>query len=180
MPEDQQGQQQGETPQQQKQEQEQAPANFEKWLAEQPEPIRKLYQEHTQGLRGALDSEREQRKGLERQLRDAASKLEQGSDARKTLDEVTAKLEEQTKRADFYAAAKDAGVNNLKLAWTAAKQDNLYKRNGDVDLTALKEAYPELFHTEERKPPPGNAGAGTQKQPSGSTMNDLIRRAAGR
>ena len=183
-PKQQQQEPEGEKPQDGKQEPEQTPVSFEKWLADQSEPIRKLYQEHTQGLRSALDTEREQRKGLERQLKDAASKLEQGSEARKALEEVSAQLEETTKRAEFYEAARAAGVNNFRLAWTAAKQDSLYNRKGEVDLEALREAYPELFHPptkEKSAAPAGNAGAGTQQPPKGATsMNDLIRRAAGR
>ena len=58
----------------------QTPASFEAWLAGQPEDVKRLA------------SEREQRKQLATQLRDATGKLEKGSDAARTLEEISGKL----------------------------------------------------------------------------------------
>lgn len=70
----------------------QTPASFEAWLAGQPEDVKRLAGEHTTGLKSALASEREQRKQLATQLRDATGKLEKGSDAARTLEEISGKL----------------------------------------------------------------------------------------
>lgn len=157
------------------------PVTFEAWLTAQDDHTRGLIDTHTKGLKSALDAEREQRKTLERQLREAAGKLDKDSDARKQLEGLSAQLDERNRQLDFYDAARAAKVANLRLAWLAAKQDNLLKRNGDVDMDALREAYPELFETVgPQKAPTGNAGAGTGSPPKQVNMNTLIRRAAGR
>ena len=88
-------QEQGQQQTQQQTQQEggqQTPASFETWLAGQPEDVKRLASEHTTGLKSALASEREQRKQLATQLRDATGKLEKGSDAARTLEEISGKL----------------------------------------------------------------------------------------
>lgn len=157
------------------------PLDFDGWLGAQDETVKGLIDTHLKGLKSALDAERTQRRDYEKQLRDAAAKLEKGSDAQKQLEEMAKRSEEDGKRADFFAAAHRAGVTNLQLAWVAAKQDQIFDRKGDVDLEALKEAYPELFTAPATtKTPTGNAGAGTGNVPAKNDMNALIRRAAGR
>lgn len=47
------------------------PVDFEKWLAEQTEEVRKAYEAHTTGLKSALASERDARKRLEKERQDA-------------------------------------------------------------------------------------------------------------
>lgn len=152
---------------------------FDEWLAGQPEEVRGIVTEGTRGLKSALDAEREQRKAFERQLREAAGKVEQGSEARKKLDELSGQLEAQGRQAEFYEAAHAAGVTNLKLAWLVVQQDGLMDKQGRVNWQAFAQAYPELIR--KQAAPAGNAGAGTQNPPpSGVGMNAFIRKAAGR
>lgn len=155
------------------------PLVYADWLKEQPEPVQSMLDEQVKGLKSALDSERESRKSLEKQVRDLATKAEKGSDAEKQLTEFADRISEIDRKADFYEAAHAAGVTNLKLAYTVAVSDEMFDRLGRVNFTSMKDSYPELFG--ERKPPPGNAGSGTDnQQPASKSMNDFIRAAAGR
>ena len=155
-------------------------ANWDEVLAGLPEPHRALYEQQTAGLTSALNSEREQRKELAKQLRDATQGLEKNSEARQELERISATLDVAQQRADFYeeASRPEIGCANLKLAYMAAQSDDLISDKGRVDWGALKEHYPELFKV--ARMPPGNAGNGTQSPPPRSkSMDDLIRRAAG-
>ncbi len=179
------GQQPGQQPGQQSNQQPAAPADFETWLKEQPEEIRKLYDSHTAGLRSALQSERSQRNDLARQLREAASKAEQGSEAQKNLAETAAKLEEAESRASFFeeATKPEIGCTNPRLAYLAARESQAVDGKGRINWEALKNAYPELFKPKgaSTTAPAGNAGAGTGTQPPPKfDMNASIRKAAGR
>ena len=154
---------------------------FDTWIKDQTDPVKSMMDTHTKGLKTALDSERESRKKLEKDLRDMAGKAEKGSEAEKQLTEMVNKISESDRRADFYEAAHAAGVTNLKLAFIVASQDDLFDRRGAVNFETMKQSYPELFGTAKVKPPAGNAGDGNNNNnPPGHTMNDYIRTAAGR
>lgn len=155
---------------------------FEGWLEGQEEAIQTLVNDEVAGLRSALQSERQERRRFEKELRDAAGKLEEGSEARQRLDSLSGEMERMEKQAAFYEAAHAAGVTNLRLAWLAVQEDeSLVDRRGNVDMKRLKEDFPELFGGGQRKTPPGNAGSGTSDQPPATGgMNDFIRRSAGR
>ena len=155
------------------------PPEYKTWFQEQPEAIRQMLEKETSGLKSALKSERESRKDLETQLRDLAGKAEKGSEAETKLTQMADQLSESDRKADFYEAAHAAGVSNLKLAYLIAVQDEMFDRRGNVNFESMKKQYPELFGGTQK--PPGNAGAGTDNnQPSGKSMNDFIRAAAGR
>jgi hypothetical protein len=121
------------------------PTTYDEWLAGQDEATKTLLGTHTQGLRSALDSERTQRKDLERQLRDTAGKLDKDSDARKSLDELANKLASTERQSNFYDEAHRQGANNLKLAYLAASGDGLIDDKGKVDWAQLKSKFPQLF-----------------------------------
>lgn len=158
----------------------QPPATWEAWLEGQTTEVKALYEQHTSGLKSALESEREQRKGLAKQVKELADKQTEGSEARKTLDEMSKRIEAAELQTAFYEDAIQQGVSNLRLAWLAmqAKPEE-YSRRGKIDWSSLKADYPELFKTP--PPPPANAGAGTQTAPArAGGMNDFIRAASGR
>ena len=158
-----------------------APASFDEWLTAQDETIRGLYEQHTAGLKSALQAERTQRQDLAKQLREAAKKSEGGSETQKALEETATRLEEAEARATFFeeAARPEIGCSNPRLAYLAAQDAQAIDKKGRVNWAALKEAAPELFRG--KQPAPGNAGAGTQQQPpKGASMNEYIRRATGR
>jgi len=157
------------------------PLRYDAWFEALDETAKGLITEHTTGLKSALDAERGTRKDLEGKLRDAASKLEEGSEARKVLEEQAATVAADGERADFHETAHAEGVTNLRLAWLAVQaDDSLLDRRGNVDFAKLKEDMPELF-AGAPKPAPGNAGAGAASQQKGTGgMNEFIRTAAGR
>jgi hypothetical protein len=158
----------------------QPPATFETWLEKQDETVKGLLDGHVKGLKTALDSERESRKDLEKQLRDLAKKAETGSDAQTKLTTMADQLAASDRKADFYDAAHKAGVSNLSLAYLAASEKGLIDNKGRVNFDEMKKDFPELFGG---KPvPDGNAGSGTEGAPGGAAndMNARIRRAAGR
>lgn len=156
------------------------PEDFEAWLEQQDDQTKELYEEHTSGLKSALDSERETRRALEKQLRDAAEAAEEGSEAREKLEEAAAAAETANAQADFYEDAHAAGVSDLRLAWIVVQQDKtLQDRYGKPDFAKLKEQHPALF-ADGKKPPPGNAGAGAGTETPADDMNARIRKAARR
>jgi hypothetical protein len=148
---------------------------FAEWVSTQGEDVRKMADGYAKELKVALEFERKQRQTFEQQLRDATGKLEKGSAERQNLEQLSSTLSRQ---AEFYNAVHAAGVTNLRLAWLAAENAGLVDEGGRVDFGKLKDGFPELFRA--AAPPPGNAGSGTQQPPSRQTMNDLIRRSAGR
>lgn len=153
---------------------------WDTWFNELPKEAQGLIKTRESGLKTALSSERDARKTAEKDLRDVADKLEKGSDAQKKVLELADAVADGSKKADFYEDAHGAGVTNLKLAFLAAKEGELFDRRGVVDFVKLKELHPELFS--KKKVGEGGAGEGTGgglpgKKPD---MNVYIRTAAGK
>lgn len=158
----------------------QKPLNYETWVENQPVEVKTMLAGWERGLKTALGDERDARKGLERQVRELAGKAEKGSEAERQLTQLADQITESDRRSEFYEAAHIAGVTNLKLAYLVASHDELFDKRGMVNFETMKESYPELFGSQ-NKLPKGNAGDGTDKQPTGKgSMNDFIRAAAGR
>jgi len=181
MPEEQKQEQQQQAAAQAAEQAGEKPATFDEWLQSQDETIRGLYEQHTAGLKSALQSERAGRAELAKQLREASKKAEGGSEMQKLLEENAGRLEEAEARAAFFeeAARPEIGCSNPRLAYLAAQDAQAIDKKGRVNWAALKEAAPELFG---KKPvAAGNAGAGTQ-QPAleKGGMNAFIRAATGR
>lgn len=147
---------------------------FEQWLTGQTDEVRQLIDGHVAGLKSALQSERDQRKNFEADLKAAIKAAGENQEARDALKGVQDKLAGYQKQVGFYEAATAAGVKNLRLAYLAAQQDGLIADDGTVKLESLKVNYPELFG--KTTPPPGNAGAGTGSLPPGKVdMDSLLR-----
>lgn len=159
------------------QSQQQQPLTFDSWFESQPEEIKGLIDSSVAGLKSALDSERNERKSLAKQLSELKGKAEKGSELEQQLNTLSAQLESQAAKAAFYESAP-ADVANMKLAWMAA-QDGHTNAKGVVDWNSLRTAYPELFR--KQTTPPANAGNG-RGQDGGNqpNMNSFIRQAAGR
>jgi hypothetical protein len=146
-----------------------------------PEVEQELYANHIKGLKSALQSERQGRQDMARQLREATQQLEAGSEIRAQFEQLTVQAEAAEKRATFYEEAQGQGVANLRLAWLAAQEMDVFDRRGNVDWEGLREQFPELFRqTQVSSTSRGNAGAGTAgTTPSSKDMTAMIRRAAG-
>lgn len=169
------GQQQGEQANQQ-----QESLSFDKWMASQPDNIKDLLDDHTSGLKSALDDERRERRALAARIKELSKTADAGSDLQKQLETLTGKMTETDAKATFYEGAHEAGVKNLRLAWIAAKEFDLIGKNGAVDFAALKATAPELFAI--KTPPPANAGSGANQGNGIVTpdMNRAIRALSGR
>lgn len=157
------------------------PASFDDWLSSQPDTIKNLVDTHTDGLRSALNSERAERKKATQQAKALAAKAEKGSELETELANFAATAEANERKADFYEKAHTAGVRNLRLAYLAATDADLFDRDGDVNFEKLKDLVPELFAVKEKPAAArGNAGTGTGQGAATPSMNSFIRQAAGR
>jgi len=153
------------------------PLTFEKWVEAQDESVRGLLDSHTKNLKSALETEREMRKTFEKQIKELVTKAEKGSEAEKQLTEFSAQLELLERRANFAESASREGVTNPKALFTLAAAGEFFDKKGNADFAGLKKEYPEFF----AKPvPQGNAGEGANSPAAQTSMNDLIRRGAGR
>ncbi len=154
--------------------------DFDTWLGEQPEHVKKGYEGHTAGLKSALQTEREQRKEFTKQLGELSKRADKGSEAEKALSETLTRLQETERRAAFFEGAgkSEIGCTNAKAAYLVANAGGLFTRAGEPDWNAIKAEAPELFA---RKVPPGNAGSGNGSPPAQKAdMNSYIRAASGR
>lgn len=163
----------------------QAPT-WDSWLAAQPETqrttIAALYEAQTQGLRTALQSERQAKGDIEKQVRELQKGAEKGSDAEKRLNEMVSQLESANRRADFVTEAvkPEHAVADINAAWiiASAQADTYFDKRGNVNLALLKQNHPALFKG--AVTPRANAGSGAGQSGGTVTMNDIIRQRAGR
>ena len=151
---------------------------WDEYLETLPENLRTMYDAHTQGLRTALVSERDQRKEMDKQLRDAIAGADEGSKLKTAMEGLQKQLEQAELRAEFAEESIKQNITNPSLAWLAVQQHDMFDRKGNVDWAALKERFPELFKV---SLPNANAGSGTNTAnvPQGD-MNKLIRDMANR
>ena len=164
----------------QEQDQQEAVLEWDTFHKALPVEAQKLISDRESGLKSSLSTERDARKGLEKDLKAVAKDLKDGSEAQEKVLKLADEVAAGTLKADFYEDAHEKGVVNLKLAYHIVEKDDLFDSRGNVDFKALKEDYPELFV--KSKPPPADGGEGTgSRLPSSKvSMNDLIRAKAGR
>ena len=113
---------------------------FESWFENQPEDVKTLITEHERGLKSALESERGNTKALSKQISDLQGAAEEGSELKKQLGALQAKLTESERHANFIDSASSAGCTNAKAAYKLAKADeDLWRRDGSPDWDAIKE-----------------------------------------
>ena len=166
---------------------EKAEATPESWFGALPEDAQtiaqKWHDEKVVGLKSALGSERDDRKtdrtAFQKQLTDAIAKA--SGESKAELEKIQASLSESGTRSDFYADAHEAGAGDLRLAWAAVKEYELYDRKGNPDIEALKTKCPYLFQSAAATvlQPRVSAGAGTRTPLNPQDdMNARIRKAA--
>jgi hypothetical protein len=157
------------------------PASWDEVVATLTPEVKTLYEGHTAGLKSALQTERQQRSELAKQINTLSKQAADGSDLKKSLEGMTAKLESETQRADFYeqAVKPEIGCSNPGLAFIAARESGAIDQRGRINWGELKQQFPELFKS--KSPPPASAGAGTSNPPAAKAdMSAWIRHAAGR
>ena len=159
-----------------------APATWDAILAALPEEQRALYEEHTGGLKRTVQATRQERDTLQAKLGEITTALgKDPAEAKRLLDETSAQLKVATQRAEFaeQAVRPEIGCTNPANAFLIAQAQGLFNSRGVPDWDRIKEAVPEFFKP--KAVPPGNAGSGTgAPPPTGKSMNDFIRTAAGR
>lgn len=152
---------------------------YDAWYAALDASAKSLVDGHVQGLRTALSAERQQRGELAKNVRDLAKKAEAGSDMEKTLTEVSRRLAQAERRAEFFegAARPEIGCTNVRLAFLLAEAEDAFDKQGRPDWEFLRKSAPELF----RRPGVGSVDGGAgATSPARLDMNTMIRRAAGR
>lgn len=155
--------------------------SFEAWLEAQPEEVRALYDAHIQRLKGALNSEREMRSRLEKQLKRIAKGEEIPDAVRQQIEELTTKLSAASRRAAFMAKATEHGAMYPDLLYAAVAE----KLQDDADLSdptlweGLRKKYPPLFRPASGVVSNGDAGAGGDEPPAPKkSFDDVIRKLA--
>lgn len=162
-----------------------AAATPESWFGALPEDAKTIAQKwldkEAAGLKSALTSERGERKTdrqqFQTQLTDAIAKA--SGEGKAELEKISASLSESGTRSDFYADAHEAGAGDLRLAWAAVKEYELYDRKGNPDIEALKTKCPYLFQSAAKPVPSVGAGSGT-KTPPATVEEDPLRAAVAR
>lgn len=153
---------------------------FDKWFGALDDDAKGLLEDHVDGLKSALTSERAERARLAKQIKELSGKADKGSELATQLEKLTGDMGKLDQKAQFYEDAHAADVANLKLAWLAAQEFDLIGKDGRVDFDQLREQAPEVFR-KKAPAPPGNAGTGAHQSGAAKpTMNSFIRRAAGR
>jgi len=156
------------------------PASFEEYLETQPEPIKALYNAHSEALLNTVRATRSERDDMAKKIKDLTKGMAEGSEAKVQLEAMSAQLEKTEKRAAFLedAMKPELQCRNAKAAWLLAEAGNLFDRKGLPDWQAIRAEAPELFGAPVANANAGN-GTGTPPAPQ-KNMNDYIRRASGR
>ena len=151
------------------------PATWDAFLEGQPQEVKALYTSHSESLLNTVKAVRDERDTFKKQLKDLAKNAEAGSEAQKQLEAMSVQLEITERRASFLedAVKPEIECRNPGAAWTIAKAQDLFAKNGQPDWKAIKAAAPELFGKIVAN---ANAGAGTGNPPAAkSDMNTFIR-----
>lgn len=154
---------------------------FEDWYNSLSEDQKKVVgpgKAHFDTVYSTLSTVRDERDDFNQKWRDAIKQLKDSPEKQK-LQEA---LDETERRANFYETATDNKCLNIKAAYALAKSQELFDKKGNPNWAELQKQAPELFGEKKRElPRKGNAGSGTSgRTPASSTMNDWIRKSAGR
>ncbi len=136
---------------------------------------RSLIDQHVSGLKNALTSERDAAKRLDGQLGKLRGELEGNTEALTQLDTLQGSLQSSKTKASVYEAASQAGVSNLRLAWLAAKEDDLISEQGEVDFEEMEKNYGALFGSASGADGHVGTGSGRKAGKGDRSMDDLIR-----
>jgi len=159
---------------------------FDEYLATQDPGIAKLYEVHTEGLKSALQKERESRSKLSDALKELQPQAEKGSELEAKLSETLKELElanklsaEAERKAGFVdmVIKPEIGCTNPKVAYALAVSEGLFSDKNEPDFVKLKELAPELFKTSTIGSTDG--GRRTATMPNEGDINYQIRKQSG-
>lgn len=154
-------------------------ADFDTFLAAQPDEVKALYTAKTAGLSSALDKERDKAKTASAQLRELAKTAdpETADKLRKAADEKDAENKALKTQLEFQTAAAASRCEMIEDAWKVNQALGLSIKQMQ-DHPVYKH-----FFAQPAGPPRTNAGNGVGPQPAAEgnqTINDRIRQATGR
>lgn len=140
---------------------------------------------HTGKVKSALEAERAERKKIAKELKELASKPVDASQWEAKIAELNSKATEAETKARFVEEATANGVapGRILKAYAAARYDKLIDEAGAIDWDTLKSEHDYFFAAPaaDKPAPKGGGGYGVDKKPAPkATMNQLIRRQAGR
>lgn len=142
---------------------------FDDWLKGQSDDAKALVAGYldtsTTGLKSALQKERDQVKAMNVQLKDLSGKVEKGSEAEKTINDLTTKLTLSERRNTFLTEAPTHAVADVKAALVLAEAEGLIGDDGAVKWDDLKRAHPIFFA------PPRTEAPGTNSQNRGKASD---------
>lgn len=147
---------------------------FELWLSKQDEPTKALLNARFEALENTVKATRKERDDFRKELKEAGLRLEKGSDAEKTISELSDKLTRTERKANFLELAHREGCSKPGVVFSFANAENLFLEDGNPDWKKIKESVPEFFKTPDLKT---NAGSGTTRPPAAS-IDDAFRQAA--
>lgn len=157
---------------------EKKPVTYETWLESQPDEVKSLIDGNTSGLKSALEAERHGRGELDSTLKSISKLLDTDpKGAKDAIEKLRSENADKDLQLGFYEDAVKEGIKNPSTAYKIAQAEGLINSRGVTNFTALKETYPELFTG--TKPLETKGGEGGQRLPTGPSMSDRIRGAAG-
>lgn len=147
------------------------------FIAAQSEDARKGLEAHIEaaarGLKSALDSERDTRKELEKQLKALQGKADKGGELEAAITKMRDELALTNKRNAFLASApKD--LEYVKEALAVAEVNGLIGDDGAIDWDAFKKSYAGFFARTTPVKPDTNATAAGRD--GGLSEADLVSR----
>lgn len=153
-------------------------ADFDEFLAAQPDEVKVLYTAKTAGLTGALDKEREKAKTASAQLRELAKTADPDTadKLRKAADEKDSEIKALKTQLEFQTKAGALGCIAIDEAWAVSTATGM-----SAEQLKANPRYAAAFFAVPAGPPRTNAGNGAGQQAGGTTnMDSLIRSALGR
>lgn len=156
------------------------PPVFDDWLKTQDESTKALIGNRFTALENIVGATRKERDDLSAEMKRISKDLDEGSEAKKSVDALSAKLELSERRSSFLEEAikPETQCRNPRAAWLLAISGDHFNRSGVPDWAAIKAEAPELFGKVVAN---ANVGDGTDDEPPKSgSMNNFIRAAAGR
>ncbi len=151
-------------------------AEFDSWMAQQSEDVRKKildwHESQVKPLKNAHERGKAERAELKAELE--RIRKDKSLDAEQKAAAIQEQLDKASRKAAFYEALPPE-ITDRSAAMVLAEHDGLIRSDGSCDFAKLKELHPALFTV----PPntPGFAGAGTGQKPKpAKDMNAWMRR----
>ena len=147
---------------------------FEGWYKALPADVQGLVDDHVDGLRSALNTERSERKSLEKRLKEIQKQADEGRRRQSQLQQLSDEMSAATARASFFEAAHTADVRTCAWPGWRPTMPASSTRKPEQWTSPNCAKWLELFAG--KTLPPANAGAGARQTGVAKPgMNDFTR-----